>query len=132
MLTQLLENLLSRLRAYFDLERLGLLLGELLVNVIIASIVLAVFYLLWRVLNRIVAHRLKSRLDKTSAGFAETMIKFSMFAFGLIAALSAAGIRTTALLGSLGVAGLTIGFALRDTLSNIISGILFFWIVLSQ
>lgn len=126
MLSQLLQSLLSRLRAYFDLERLGLLLGELLVNVIIASIVLAVFYLLWRVLNRIVAPRLKSRLDKTSAAFAETVIKFSMFAFGVIAALGAAGIRTTALLGSLGVAGLTIGFALRDTLSNIISGILVF------
>jgi small conductance mechanosensitive channel len=126
MLTQLLESLLSRLRAYFDLERLGLLLGELLVNVIIASIVLVVFYLLWRVLNQIVAPRLKIRLDKTSAAFAETMIKFSMFAFGVIAALSAAGIRTTALLGSLGVAGLTIGFALRDTLSNIISGLLVF------
>lgn len=44
----------------------------------------------------------------------------------LIVALSSAGIKTTALLGSLGVAGLTIGCALRDTLSNIISGILAF------
>jgi small conductance mechanosensitive channel len=126
MLTQLLESLFSRLREYFDLERLGLLLGELLVNVIIAAIVLAIFYLIWRVLNRMVAPRLKRRLDKTSSAFAETVIKFSMFGFGVVAALSAAGIRTTALLGSLGVAGLTIGFALRDTLSNIISGILVF------
>jgi hypothetical protein len=40
MLRQLLESLLSRLKAYFDLERLGRLLGELLVDVIIAAIVL--------------------------------------------------------------------------------------------
>ena len=126
MLARFLESLLSRLREYFDLERLGLLLGELLVNVIIASIVLAVFYLLWRVLNRIVSHRLEHRLDKTSAAFAATIIKFLMFSIGLVAALGAAGIKTAALLGSLGVAGLTIGFALRDTLSNIISGFLVF------
>ncbi len=126
MLRQLLDSLLSRLKAYFDLERLGLLLGELLVDIIIGSIVLAIFYLLWRALNRVLAPRLKRRLDKTSVAFAETIIKFSMFGIGVIAALSAAGIKTTALLGSLGVAGLTIGFALRDTLSNIISGILVF------
>lgn len=125
-MTRLLDSLLSRLRAYFDLERLGLLLGEHLVNIIIASIVLALFYILWRVLNRIVSHRLENRLDKTSAAFATTIIKFLMFGIGLIAALGAAGIKTAALLGSLGVAGLTIGFALRDTLSNIISGFLVF------
>lgn len=126
MLRQLLDSLLNRLKAYFDLERLGRLLGELLVDVIIAAIVLTIFYLMWRVLNRVLAPRLKRRLDKTSVAFAETIIKFSMFGIGVIAALSAAGIKTTALLGSLGVAGLTIGFALRDTLSNIISGILVF------
>ena len=126
MLKRLLESLLSRLHAYFDLERLGLLFGELLVDIIIAAIVLAIFYLVWRVLNRVLAPRLKRRFDKTSVAFIETIIKFSLFGFGVIAALSAAGIKTTALLGSLGVAGLTIGFALRDTLSNIISGILVF------
>lgn len=126
MLERLIESLMTRLGDYFDLERLGLLLGELLIDVIIAFIVMALFYLFWRVLSRLVTPRLKRRLDKTSAAFAETVIKFSMFGIGVIAALGAAGIKTTALLGSLGVAGLTIGFALRDTLSNIISGILVF------
>jgi small conductance mechanosensitive channel len=126
MLRQLLDSLLTRLKAYFDLERLGWLIGELLIDVIIAAIVLAIFYVAWRALNRFLASRLKRRLDKTSVAFAETIIKFGMFALGVIAALSAAGIKTTALLGSLGVAGLTIGFALRDTLSNIISGFLVF------
>ena len=126
MLERMLESLLSRLGEYFNLERLGMLLGELLVSVIIAFIVMALFYLLWRVLSWFVAPRLKRRLDKTSAAFVDTIIKFSMFGLGVIAALGAAGVKTTALLGSLGVAGLTIGFALRDTLSNIISGILVF------
>ena len=34
---------------------------------------------------------------------------------------------TGGLLTSLGVAGLTIGFAARDTISNIISGLFIFW-----
>ena len=125
-MTRFLESLLTRFREYFDLDRLGLLLGEILINVIIAATVLAVFYLLWRMLNWIVSHRLERRLDKTSAAFVKTTIKFSMFGIAVVAALGAAGVRTAALLGSLGVAGLTIGFALRDTLSNIISGILVF------
>lgn len=123
---QLLESLSSRLKEYFDLQHLGLVLGELIIKVIIALIVLAIFYLIWRLLNALVAPRLKRHLDKTSVAFAETLIKFSMFGVAVVVALSSAGIKTTALLGSLGVAGLTIGFALRDTLSNIISGILVF------
>jgi hypothetical protein len=70
----------------------------------------------------ILAPRLRHRFDKTSVAFVETILKFGMFGLGVIAALGAAGIKTAALLGSLGVAGLTIGFALRDTLSNIICG----------
>jgi len=123
---QLFNSLVARLRAYFDLERLGRLMGELLVDIVIAFIVMVLFYVLWRVLTKLVTPRITHRLDKTSAAFAETILKFSIFGFGVIAALGAAGIKTTALLGSLGVAGLTIGFALRDTLSNIISGILVF------
>ena len=126
MLKQLLDSLLFRLRSYFDLEKMGLLLGEFLVSVIIAVIVLALFYLAWRVVSWILAPRLKRRFDKTSVAFVETILKFGMFGLGVIAALGAAGIKTAALLGSLGVAGLTIGFALRDTLSNIISGFLVF------
>jgi small conductance mechanosensitive channel len=101
---------------------MGLLLGEFLVSVIIAVIVLALFYLAWRVVSWILAPRLRHRFDKTSVAFVETILKFGMFGLGVIAALGAAGIKTAALLGSLGVAGLTIGFALRDTLSNIICG----------
>ena len=123
---QFIESLLSRLREFFDLQHLGLILGELIIKMIIAVIVLIIFYVIWRLLNGLVASRLKRHLDKTSIAFAETVIKFSIFGVAVVVALSSAGIKTTALLGSLGVAGLSIGFALRDTLSNIISGILVF------
>ena len=120
------EGLISRLKEYFDVEKLGLLLGELLIDIVIAVIVMAFFYLLWLILNHFIKGWLIRRFNKTSAAFVETIVKFVLLSLGLISALSSAGIKTTALLGSLGVAGLTIGFALRDTMSNIISGFLIF------
>ena len=126
MSARFMESLLFRLQEYLDIEKLGLWIGEALVNIIIAAIVLASFYLLWHLLNWVISHRLERNFDKTTTAFVKTMIKFGLFGLGSIAALSAAGIKTATLLGSLGVAGLTIGFALRDTLSNVISGILVF------
>ncbi len=125
-MTRLLENLFSRLQHYFDPERVAPLLAEILVNIVIAGIVLAVFFLIWRVLRGLALPRWTRRLDRTSAAFAETLVKFSILSIGVLAALSAAGVKTTAVLASMGVVGLTIGFAARDTLSNIISGILIF------
>ncbi len=121
-----METLLSRLRDYFDPERLSLLLAEALVDIIVAGIVLMTFYLLWRALQGIALPSWTRRLDRTSSAFAETLVKFSILSLGVLAALSAVGVKTTAVLASMGVVGLTIGFAARDTLSNIISGILIF------
>jgi small conductance mechanosensitive channel len=58
--------------------------------------------------------------------FVQNIVKYSLLSIGLVYALNAIGIKTTAVLASLGIVGLTIGFAARDALSNIISGILIF------
>ena len=50
-----------------------------------------------------------------------------MFTIGVVSALAQLGVDTTSVITSLGVAGLTIGFAAKDTLSNPISGIFIFW-----
>lgn len=46
---------------------------------------------------------------------------------GAVNGLAAIGVNTASLLTSLGIAGLTIGFAARDALSNLISGLLIYW-----
>jgi small conductance mechanosensitive channel len=46
---------------------------------------------------------------------------------GTITALAQMGVNTASLIASLGVAGLTLGFAAQDVLSNIISGLFIFW-----
>jgi small conductance mechanosensitive channel len=68
----------------------------------------------------------RSKVDSTTVSFVNTLLKFGLFTVGVVTALDTAGVETSAVLASLGVAGLTIGFAARDALSNIISGILIF------
>jgi small conductance mechanosensitive channel len=65
-------------------------------------------------------------VNETAASFIEILLKYAFLGIGAVYALDAAGIDTTALLASLGIAGLTIGFAARDSLSNLISGLLIF------
>jgi len=47
--------------------------------------------------------------------------------FGALMAVNQLGVNVGAALAGLGVVGLTIGFAAKDTLSNVISGFLIFW-----
>lgn len=50
--------------------------------------------------------------------------KIVLVLIGLVSALGTLGINVTALVASLGLTGFALGFALRDVLSNAISGIL--------
>jgi len=49
-------------------------------------------------------------------------VKIVIFIIGLIVALGTMGINVTALVASLGLAGFAVGFALKDTLSNLLAG----------
>jgi len=118
----------SRLKTQFDPAVLGPALVALLTNLAIGLLTFAGFYVLWWITDRVAVVLLRrGKADETSASFARTILKFLVLTFGIVQALSAVGINTAALVTSLGVAGLTIGFAARDALSNLISGILIFW-----
>ncbi|MBT8341212.1 MAG: mechanosensitive ion channel family protein [Desulfatitalea sp.] len=118
--------LFSRLEKTFDPQPLAKLLVGWLLNGIVAIAVMAAFYLLWLLARQVLRISLRRKVDTTTFSFIETIIKFSLYVIGIITALDSAGIKTSALLTSLGIAGLTIGFAARDALSNLISGILIF------
>lgn len=120
------ESIISRLQDIFNPETLGLQFAQGLVKLTVAIVVFITFYLLWKLLNLILRHSLQRRFDKTSASFIQNIAKYGVLSIGLIYALNAMNIRTTAVLASVGIVGLTIGFAARDALSNIISGILIF------
>ncbi len=76
------------------------------------------FSLLWR-LARVLRLVRGSRLVTDLVG--RTLRPVATLA-GLIAGLSVIGVQTTTLLAGLGVAGLVVGFALQDSLSNLFAG----------
>jgi small conductance mechanosensitive channel len=85
------------------------------------------FLIVWLILRRLLRASLsKARLNVTAASFVETVAQYAFLGIGAVYALSAAGIDVSALLAALGIAGLTLGFAAKDSLSNLISGLLIF------
>ena len=122
-----LSGIAERLRTIFDLEILGASAAQFLANLIVGLATFAAFYLLWRLLALAARPLFRKRFDPTTHVFAERMLKIVVLTFGLVQALASVGIETGAVIASLGIAGLTIGFAARDALSNLISGILIFW-----
>lgn len=124
-----MDQFVGRLEQLFSPTTLAdKLFGHLLPDLLMATITFGLFYLAWRAIGRGVAALLgRSHLDDTARAFILTLLKYALLAIGLVAALGQVGIDTTSLLTSLGVAGLTLGFAAKDALSNIISGIFIFW-----
>lgn len=126
-MSEFIESILTRLQEIFSPEVLGELLVQGVANIIIGLIVFVAFYLGWLVLRPLLRAGLRrGGADETTFSFVETLVKYSVLIIGLIIALDSAGVQTSAVLASLGIVGLTIGFAARDALSNLISGLLIF------
>jgi len=122
------SGILDRLRADLSPQTLADGTADVLANIVVGGLVFAVFYLFWRLIDLALRRGLRrSTIDPTTASFIETVVKYILLGIGLIQALASIGIDATAFLASLGIVGLTIGFAARDALSNLISGLLIFW-----
>jgi small conductance mechanosensitive channel len=124
-----MSEIIERLRELFSPARIAhYLVDELLPDLVVGLITLAVAWLLWKLLDRASRVILKrSELDETARSFIRTVLSYIVGAIAVVTALAQFGVDTTSLLTSLGVVGLTIGFAARDTLSNVISGLFIFW-----
>jgi len=107
---------------------LGLKIAGFIPDLVAALITFALFYLFWKVLRRVTLEAAgRSKLDATAVSFMDAVIKYVVLSIALISALNQVGVHTASLLASLGVLGLTIGFAAKDALSNVISGVFIFW-----
>jgi len=125
---QFFSGILSRLHEEFNPQVLGENFATLLANLIVGLLTFFAFYLFWLLLDKLSDFILnRTKLDETAQAFVDTALKYIILTIGIIQALAAIGVNTASLITSLGIAGLTIGFAARDALSNLISGILIFW-----
>ena len=126
-MNELFESIIMRLQDVFHPQALGTQLVDYFINFIVASVAFAAFYLLWLVIQLLLKAFLRSsNLDETSQAFIKTVLKYTILLAGLFNALSIMGVDTAGLLASLGIVGITIGFAAKDAFSNLISGILIY------
>jgi small conductance mechanosensitive channel len=127
MMLELMNAILEQLESTLAPETLGERMADLLTNVISGLIVFGLYLLFWLILRALLKPVMRrSPLDETWNVFIVSVIKYGLLLAGLVSALAAAGVNTSALLASLGIAGFTIGFAAKDAFSNLISGLLIY------
>jgi small conductance mechanosensitive channel len=123
-----MNEMLARVHDTLGPAALQTLLMTWLPSLLAATATLVVFYAVHRGLRRLLATVFqKTELDRTVAQFIQTILQFTLGIVGALTALGQLGIDTSSVLASLGVMGLTVGFAAQNTLSNVISGIFIFW-----
>jgi len=123
-----MERMLNRLEEQFSLGAIGEKIGDFIPNLVAALVTFALFYLFWRALRKMVRSAAKrTNVDETAASFIDAVLKYLILSIAVVSSLNQMGVQTASLLASLGVLGITIGFAAKDGLSNVISGIFIFW-----
>ncbi len=94
-------------------------------EILTALVIFLAFFILSKILKRITssaARRFKVN-DNLIRLFSKT-VSVTVIIFGLATALGTVGINVSAIVASLGLIGFALGFALKDTISNILSGVL--------
>ncbi len=66
----------------------------------------------------------RAKQDETLVKFVGSIAYYAMFAFVIIAAISQLGVQTTSVIAVFGAAGLAIGLAMQNSLSNFAAGVL--------
>jgi MscS family membrane protein len=95
-----------------------------------AAVVLSVTWLVVRVVDALIreyllpyAERSESKLDDQLVPLARKGVRIAIWALGIIVALNNAGYNVGALLAGVGIGGLALAMAAKDTLANIFGGI---------
>ena len=94
-----------------------------LIAVIVAYMISAVFGVLIDTWGKDFAERTESDIDDVMLPLIENSIAVIIYIIALLIILSQWGVEIAPLIASLGIAGIAIGLALKDTLANIFGGI---------
>jgi len=88
-------------------------------------VILVIFYILSRIAKGAIT-KTSERLNLNSqiAALLARTSRITLLIFGIVTALGTLGIDVSALVAGLGLTGFALGFALKDTISNLLSGIL--------
>jgi small conductance mechanosensitive channel len=95
------------------------------VKLVAAILIIIIGRWISRRISRLLGRLLqKNNVDVTLVRFAENLIYYALIVVVLIAAVGQLGINTTSFLTIVGAAGLAIGLALKDSLSNFAAGVM--------
>ena len=88
-------------------------------------VIFIVFFILAKILKRIIIKGTERlQLDRHLILLLARTGSITLIIFGFITALGTLGINVSALVAGLGLTGFALGFALKDTISNLLSGVL--------
>ncbi len=94
-------------------------------KVILFTAVLLIFFVLVWIVKKIILSTVKRlNLDSSLALLLARAAGITLLVFGFITAFGTVGINVSALVAGLGLTGFALGFALKDTISNLLSGVL--------
>ena len=89
---------------------------------------IVIFFAFWwlsKIAKNIVLRIGKSKkINEALVNFMSKFTGLSVFVFGIVTALGTIGVDVTTLTASLGLTGFALGFALKDTISNMVAGIM--------
>jgi small-conductance mechanosensitive channel len=88
-------------------------------------VIFVAFFVLAKIIKRMItksAERLK--FDRNLTSLLARTSSITLIIFGFITALGTLGVDVSALVAGLGLTGFALGFALKDTISNLLSGVL--------
>jgi small conductance mechanosensitive channel len=122
--TPILQQLKDAL-GFLDVTQLFTRVLLYLPNLIAASVILALAYLFYRVARYFILRTFKrSGVGKSVSIAIVKILRLIFMGTGLVVAADQMGIKVVTLISTLGVAGIAIGLAAQQTISNMIAGII--------
>lgn len=103
--------------------QLGAKFLAFLPNLVIACIVFLVGLLLAKLFSKLVTHAVKrASVEKTASSFGHSLCRILLYALLTIICLAILGVPMTSIVAVVGAAGLAVGLALQNSLSNVAGG----------
>ena len=94
-------------------------------TLLVALVVFLIGLLLARGINRIMDRAMRrSKVDATASGFGRSLVRILIYTLLIVICLSILGVPTASIIAVIGTAGVAIGLALQDSLSNLAGGFL--------
>lgn len=107
------------------LEHVGDLIVQWGPRVLVAALIFLAFWLFARFSDRAIERIVGfTRLNVLVVSLLSRAARFSFMFIGVVTALGTLGVNVSALVAGLGLTGFALGFALRDTISNVLAGVL--------